>query len=114
MTAQADLLIYFQEDEDDLLLRLGMLLLGDGLGVAPSDEGRRRRFASTWLDERGGELRKLLCGPATKTLLESGVADRMTEAAVVADALAAAYGHATATVVAVILVRRGLAALCGE
>jgi hypothetical protein len=113
MTTEANLLIYFQEDEDDLLLRLGMLLLGDGLCVAPSDEGRRRRFASTWLEDRSGELRKLLCGPGTKTLLESDATDRITEAAVVTDALAAAYGHPTATVVAVILVRRGLAALCG-
>jgi hypothetical protein len=48
---------YEATSDDDLYPVLGSLLLGSGLGVAPSDVDRFRRFAKSWLDNKKRKLR---------------------------------------------------------
>jgi hypothetical protein len=116
MPLDADLRDLTNKTDDDLLDSLGQALLGDGLGVGPVDSYRARRFATKWLTDRRDEMRRNVCGQAIRQFIdnEAGVADRLTEIAVVADALAGVFGHPTANIVAVILARRGLAELCGS
>jgi hypothetical protein len=116
MQSDSDLRDLMDKTENELLDSLGQVLLGDGLGVGPVDPYRARRFAAKWLTDRRDEMRRHVCGKAMRPFIdnEAGVADRVTEIAVVADALAAVLGHPTANIVAVILVRRGLAELCGS
>jgi len=116
VSLDADPRVLIGKTEDELLDSLGQVLLGDGLGVGPVDPYRARRFAAKWLIEWRDEIRKHVCGKASQQFIdnEAGVADRLTEIAVVADALAGVLGHPTANIVAVILVRRGLAKLCGS
>lgn len=57
MTGVADLVgKYDTQPDDDLYTALGGALLGTGLGVAPSDVDRFRRFAKTWLANRKRKL----------------------------------------------------------
>ncbi len=86
----------------------------DGLGESrvrgcqrlfgPSDIERKVRFAQSWLSERREQLRRELCGDV-RARLEQGGFDMMTDAATVADAIAAVLGKPPANIVAVILLR---------
>jgi hypothetical protein len=73
----------------------------------------KRRFAENWLARRMDDLRRAVCGDVWLTLKHRGGFEAMTDAAVVADAIATALGRPTANVVAVILLRRGLRSVCG-
>jgi hypothetical protein len=101
----------FALDDEDLLEEVGEWLLGSGPGFGPSDIDRKVRFARSWLDDKRNELRRELCGPV-RDRLETGGFDAMTEAATVADAVAAAVGKPPANIVAVILLRRGIRRFC--
>lgn len=103
---------YVGMDEETLLAELEGALLGKGPGFGPSDIDRAVRFASNWLDQRMEEFRQLLCGDVRLRLEYGGGLDKLTDAAVVADALQALLGKPTAYIVAVILLRRGLQGLC--
>jgi len=98
-----------------LLDALGSELYGDQkLGVGTDDAGRKRRLARQWISDRTDELRSQICRDgALLRVVQSDQADRIAEAAIVADAIAGALGRPTANIVAVILVRRGIATLCG-
>jgi hypothetical protein len=103
---------YVGMSEETLLAELEGALLGKGPGFGPSDIDRAVRFASNWLDQRMEEFRQLLCGDVRLRLEHGGGLDKLTDAAVVADALQALLGKPTAYIVAVILLRRGLQGLC--
>jgi hypothetical protein len=99
--------------EDELLERLGTLLLGDGPGFGPSDWDRKARFARDWLQRTHDDLRRDICGDMATRLKLRHTFESLEDVAAVADALAAALGRPTANIVAVILVRNGLDKLCG-
>ena len=101
-------------DDEALLEDLGTWLLGAGPGFGPSDIERRIRFARSWLAEQRDELRRQLCGDVRAKLEQGGGFDAMTDAATVADAVAAVLGKPPANIVAVILLRRGLDRLCAD
>jgi hypothetical protein len=99
-------------DEDALLEELGRGLLGEGPNFGPSDFERRFRFTKTWFSERLDHLRSILCGDLRRNLEENGGFERLEAAAAIADALVAAFGRPTANIVAVLVLRHGLAQLC--
>ena len=99
-------------DDDDLLDELGSWLVGDGPGFGPSDIDRKIRLAEAWLHEQRAVLRDQLCGDVWRQLETGRGFDALTEAATVADAVAAALGKPPANIVAVIMIRRGLRKLC--
>jgi hypothetical protein len=112
MTGDADQLReYLALDEDDLLVLLGGELLGSGPGFGPSDDEHRSDFARRWLESTLDDVRERLCGDIWESI-RGGLGTAMENAATIADALAAMLGRATANVVAVILLRRGLDRLC--
>lgn len=104
----------FQQDEELLLAHLGALQLGETLGVRPSDFGRFLRVGRIWLDSQLVDGRRLVCDDAKvigfRRRLES---DAATEVATVSDLLLSAYGQIPATIMAVIIVKRGLQSFCG-
>jgi hypothetical protein len=113
--AQANLEALIDCDDDELFIELGRELLGDGLSFGPEDFARYKGFAISWLDEHIAEMRAAVCGHrAAKTVTGDTSSDALIEMATVADCLAALYGKPAAMVAAVILVRRGLDALCGR
>jgi hypothetical protein len=106
---------YLSMDEDLLLETLGDLLLGEGPGFGgPADRDARGRFAQAWLERKAAEFYEAVCGDVRSKLERDKTLDMAEDAAVIADALAAALGHPMATVVAVILLRRGLDKVCDE
>jgi hypothetical protein len=113
-TSGNELREYLGLDEDDLLELLGAELLGTGPGFGPEDFERQIRFAREWLQRRQRDLREKLCPDVAQTISRREKLDAMADAAAVADALAAAFGKPSASIVAVILLRRGLASLCSD
>lgn len=108
-----DLTRYWEMSEVELLDALGTALLDEGIGFAPEDPARRGRFAAQWLEDRWERIRAVLCGdPRIRAALRSEFGDRMLEAATIADALATLAGRPATSVLAVIVLRRGGAALC--
>lgn len=102
-------------DDDELQFELGKQLLGEGLPFGPGDSARYRRFAEKWLTDHLNEIRQSVCGaPSVVSIRSAESSVPLIEAATVADALAALYGRPAAMVAAIILVRRGLAALCRD
>lgn len=101
-------------DDEELLAELGANQLGETLGVRPSDFGRYLRLGRMWMDTHAEELRRTLCGHAKVTALRSlARTDEAAEVATVADILLGMYGQIPATIVAVLVVRRGFDKLCG-
>lgn len=103
---------YVEMSDDELIEALGRSLIGAAPGFGPADLERAARFARQWMDRRTEEFRRRLCGEVWVSLERDGRFDMLAEAAAVADALDALLGKPTAYIVAVILIRRGLAALC--
>lgn len=104
---------HLNDHEEDLLLLLGQTLVSEGHGFGQKDPDRLRRFADRWIADRLDELRKTICPKAiVQTLLADRPGVMLMEVTTVADALSALYGKPTASVVALILVRRGLGSLC--
>ncbi|QGN49816.1 hypothetical protein GKC29_25315 [Micromonospora sp. WMMC415] len=104
---------HLEDDEEELLEALGDVLISEGIGFGSEDPDRRRRFAARWLADRQQDLKEHVCPhQMTQTLLADRPGALLMEVATVADVLAAAYGRPTASVVALILVRRGLATFC--
>jgi hypothetical protein len=92
---------------------LGGELIGAGRGFGPADASRYRRIAAEWLASHTDELRSKVCGSiAVEAVTDEKSGDLLADAAVVADAVAAYLGHPSASIVAVILIRRGLASFC--
>ncbi|GAA1026186.1 MULTISPECIES: hypothetical protein [Amycolatopsis] len=57
MIAWADLVPQYENSSDDALhTALGAALLGEGLGVSPTDRARLGRFAKSWLANKGDEM----------------------------------------------------------
>jgi hypothetical protein len=101
------------ESDEALFIELGHILLVEGLGFGPEDIDRQLRFAQTWLDARIAQLRQSICSePALRAVIDDSSGSLLLDVAAVADFLATSYGHAAASVVAVILTRRGLKLLC--
>jgi hypothetical protein len=105
---------YLQLDDENLLEELGAALLGTGPGFGPSDIERKARYAQCWLAQRTDDFCRDVCGEVWARLEHGGGFDTLTDAAIVADALQAAFGRPTANIVAVILLRRGLGELCDK
>jgi hypothetical protein len=106
---------YLVFDDEALLEELGDLLLGLGPGFGPPDIERRVQFAKSWLDKRTAELRRDLCGDVRFKLEHEGGFDLLNDAAVLAEVIETTlHGRPLANLVAVILLRRGLGALCNE
>jgi hypothetical protein len=105
---------YLDLDEDDLLELLGTELLGSGPGFGTEDFERHIRFARDWLQRRRHDLQDKLCGDVLETVKRRDGFDALADAAIVADSLAAMLGRPSASIVAVILVRRGLTNLCRD
>jgi hypothetical protein len=103
---------YLELDDETLLEALGDQLLGSGPGFGPSDFERKARFARSWLSQRADDFRRDICGDVWSRAERERGFDALTDAATVADALAAAFGKPTANIVAVILLRRGPGKLC--
>jgi hypothetical protein len=102
-------------DEDQLFTELGKVLVGAEAGYGPGDPESWRRYAVTWFNKRKASFKDRICGDTTIQALMAGDAyDRLAEVAVVTDALAGMLGHPSATIVAVIIVKRGVATLCSE
>lgn len=99
--------------DDQLLARLGALLLDDGLGFGLEDPASRRNFAERWLADRWDRLRDQLCGQAAvQALIQPELGDVARDAAALADFVALAVGRTPANTVTVIILRRGLDNLC--
>lgn len=105
---------YLDLNEDDLLELLGAEILGTGPGFGPEDFERQIRFAREWLQRRRHDLQVKLCGDVLEVIGKREGFDAMADAAVIADALSAMLGKPSATIVAVILLRRGLTNLCRD
>jgi hypothetical protein len=105
---------WIEWSEADLLAELGRQLLGPGLGFGPEDPGRFRRFASSWIEDRLGDIRAAICADeAVKAVFERDMQERLSDFGVVADALAAMHQHPPVTLLAVVLLRRGYEVVCG-
>jgi hypothetical protein len=113
MDRDEDLSERLRSDDETLLEALADALLGTGPGFGPADVERRIAFAQAWLKQRTNELRQELCGEVWARLEASGGFDILSDAAIVADALAVAHGRPAANIVAVIVLRRGLSSFCG-
>ncbi|MFJ9726869.1 hypothetical protein ACIRP3_29325 [Streptomyces sp. NPDC101209] len=102
-------------DEDELYSRLGGALLGDGYDFGPSDGAEYAEFARRWLKDRLNIIQQQICGRreirALRGTVESNFA---TEVATMTDFLASVYGKPPASIIAVILARRGLNSICRE
>jgi hypothetical protein len=105
---------YLDLEEDDLLELLGAEILGTGPGFGPEDFERQIRFAREWLQRKRHELQAQLCGDVLETIVKGKGFDTLADAAVITDALAATLGKPSASIVAVILMRRGLTSLCRD
>jgi hypothetical protein len=105
---------YLDLDEDDLLELLGAEILGTGPGFGPEEFERQIRFAREWLQRKRHDLQDKLCGDVLENIQKRDGFDTLTDAAIVADALAAVLGRPSASIVAVILLRRGLTNLCHD
>jgi hypothetical protein len=93
---------------------LGRELLGDGTGFAGEDPFRAQRYARQWLESKLSDLRREICdAPSVRQMLDSGSGGRLESAAIVLDLLESLKGRPQASIVAVILVRRGLDVVCG-
>jgi hypothetical protein len=114
VSADEELWNYLDLDEDELLELLGTELLGTGPGFGPEDFERRIRFAREWLQRRRRDLQAKLCGDVLEAIGMREGLDALADAAVVTDALSAMLGKPTASIVAVILIRRGLMSLCRD
>lgn len=100
-------------DDRHLLELLGNELFGTGVGFGPADARRYRRLAREWLDSHAEELRQKICGSAAvQAVTDEDSGAKLTDMAVVADAVLTMLGHPTASIVAVIATRRGLASFC--
>jgi hypothetical protein len=100
--------------EEELLAELGASQLGETLGVRPSDFGRYLRLGRVWMDQHVEELRNTLCShPNVVRLRALASTDEAAEVATVVDVLLSVYGQIPATIIAVLVVRRGFVALCG-
>jgi hypothetical protein len=103
----------FTYDHDLLLEELGRNLVGPGFGFGPGDIDRFRRIAIEWLAGHAEQLRQKVCiNTAVQAITNDELGDKISDAAVVADAISSMLGRPSASIVAVILVRRGLAAFC--
>jgi len=109
-----DLRKYLDLDEDDLLELLGAEILGTGRDFGPEDFERQIRFARQWLQRRRRDLQDKLCGSVLETITKREETDTLADAAAIADALAAMLGKPSASIAAVILLRRGLTSLCTD
>jgi hypothetical protein len=105
---------YLDLDEDDLLEMLGAEILGTGPAFGPEDFDRQIRFAREWLQRKRHDLQRRLCGDVLETIGKREGFDALADAAVIADALSAMLGKPSASIVAVILLRRGLTSLCRD
>lgn len=100
-------------DDDQLLEDFGQELLGQGVGFGPSDLARYRRAAVEWLESHASELRDSICGnPGLRSLTDDEFGAKVADAAIIADTISTGLGHPSASIVAVILVRRGLSRFC--
>lgn len=100
--------------EADLLTEFGRQLLGPGIGFGPADPGRFRRFASTWIEEHLGEIRAAICNDErVKAVFELEMQERLNDFGVIADALAAMNHRPPLNLLAIVLLRRGYAMVCG-
>ena len=103
----------FAYDDDMLLEELGRSLIGPGFGFGPGDMDRFRRIALEWLAGHAEQLRKRVCNnTVVQAISNDELGGKVSDAAVVADAISSMLGRPSASIVAVILVRRGLAAFC--
>jgi hypothetical protein len=112
-----DLTFLWEAPEENLFEALGAALLGEGIGFGVEDPFRRRRFGERWFKEHLNEIRQRICGdPGVRSLLDDRVGGQMMDLATVVGAMAGVCGshHDAATVLAVIVVRRGVDALCGS
>jgi hypothetical protein len=110
-----DLTNLLDMDDEELHGELGAALMGEGTDFGVRDLAEFAAFARRWLRDRSPELRSGLCGRREIRAMRSlARADTAVEVATVADVLASWYGMPTAAIIAVILVRRGLNALCGD
>jgi hypothetical protein len=100
--------------EEDLLASLGASLLGEGIGFGIEDPLHKRRFAEAWLIARRDRIRDQVCSdPVVRAILEAEPAQRLLEAATVADALTQLAGRPALSVLTVIVLRRGAQRICG-
>jgi hypothetical protein len=100
--------------EADLLAELGRQLLGPGIGFGPADPGRFRRFASAWIEGHLGEIRTAICDDErVRAVFELDMQERLNDFGVIADALAAMNHQPPLTLLAIVLLRRGYATVCG-
>lgn len=113
MTDLADLVgRYDAQPDDDLYTALGGALLGSGLGVAPADLDRFRRFAKTWLGNKKRKLRNRIHESDTYRMwAQTAGPGQVAEPAITAGILCAGGDDAdTAAIVAVLMARDELAA----
>jgi hypothetical protein len=98
---------YEGRPDDDLYATLGALLLGEGVGVAPADADRFRRFAKSWLDNKKRQLRRRIEDSETYRLWAATAGPGQTPEASVLAGILADQGDEedTAAVVAVLVAR---------
>ena len=97
--------------DDDALLALLAEQVASGIG--PLDRDRLIALGKAWFRGHLEELRAAVCHDAglREALHHAGLTPEVVAA--LSDALAAAYGHPTATTLAVLLLRYGVEKLCG-
>ncbi|MBK6886871.1 MAG: hypothetical protein IPH03_10835 [Tetrasphaera sp.] len=93
-------------NEVDLLLQLGEALAGEP--ARDSNQQNLMSRAEDWLSRNRERLKEAICGNPALTDL----GDSMVDVATLADVLGAQLNRPTAFVVAAILIKRGIGALC--
>jgi hypothetical protein len=101
-------------DEEELFAVLGEWVLGQGRGVRPREFRQIIRAGRVWLEEHTAELRAVVCdSSAVQAMRIDDGWDKLIDAATIADILAPHFPKMPASVVAVIIARRGIGWLCG-
>jgi hypothetical protein len=104
------------KSEAELYAELGTLLLGHGQGFGLEDLARARRFAEDWMRDHADELQKKVCKAKSvkKLIEEEGVGQTASVLALTEILISPRRPDAIATIVAVIIVRRGLRKYCAD
>jgi hypothetical protein len=105
---------YWNKTDDELFELLGLELLGEGLGLSPSDKRRHRKFGREWFAARQAELQRRVCHHnRLQGFIGTGASDRLLDAAAIYEILQNVDDDLVAIpVLAVLIARVGLGEFC--
>ncbi|MFF3400408.1 hypothetical protein ACFYW6_18005 [Streptomyces sp. NPDC002659] len=114
MSSAPDFTTWLELQDDELYSIVGSDLLGESLGIGPSDPDRSADFGRQWFAARRRELQREVCGnPKVQQMVIHHNGDKLAECAAVFEILGDSGIHmGSAPVVAVLIVRLGLTTFC--